>query len=209
MDLVGGLAYRGMKCQKRWNVRNAGKKWEASAMLLRPSPRERTERMCQEKEGSINTFARMPNARIAEGNLIFGILRNRALRKAREKRQIAFQVYKETECVELRFRRGSSTHWTPVKFKANSESLNSLPSWLSYSEISSGMSECFNPNPFNWNEELIKHAGFMPATAFLCGSRQYNNSTQIKQVTLILFERKNPVEELFPVFIWPSGLSVI
>ncbi len=41
----------------------------------------------------------------------------------------------------------------------------------------------------------------MPATAILCGSRQYNNSTQIKQVTLILFERKNPVEELFPVFI--------
>jgi len=63
------------------------------------------------------------------------------------------------------------------------------------------MSECFNLNPFHWNEELIKHAGFMPATAIICGSRQNNNSNQVKRVTLILFERKNPFKELFPVFV--------
>ncbi len=66
-------------------------------MLLHLGPRELTERICREKDGSINTFARMPIARIAEGNLIFGTSRNRSLLKRKVQRHIAFQVYKETE----------------------------------------------------------------------------------------------------------------
>jgi len=44
----------------------------------------------------------------------------------------------------------------------------------------------------------MRDPGFVPATSAKEDSRQSNNSSKIKQVKIIHFGWKSPVEELFP-----------